>query len=48
MTEAILVLAAVLDRFRLQPLPGAAFPEAQPQITLRPARVPLLLRRRWE
>ncbi|KAL4425407.1 hypothetical protein ABPG75_009423 [Micractinium tetrahymenae] len=48
MTEAILVLAAVLDRFRLHPLPGAAFPEAQPQITLRPASVPLLLRRRWE
>lgn len=48
MTEAILVLATVLDRFRLQPLPGAAFPEAQPQITLRPASVPLLLRRRWD
>lgn len=46
MMEAVLVLAAVLQRYRLQPLPGAAFPTAQPQITLRPEAVRLLLRRR--
>ena len=44
--EAVLVLAAVLQRFRVQPLPGAAFPAARPQITLRPDAVRLLLRRR--
>ena len=27
---------------------GATFPAAQPQITLRPASVRLLLRRRWD
>lgn len=46
MMEAVLVLAAVLRSWRLQPLPGASFPDAQPQITLRPAEVRLLLRRR--
>jgi hypothetical protein len=46
MMEAVLVLASVLQQYQLQPLPGAAFPEAQPQITLRPAAVRLLLRRR--
>ncbi|PRW32625.1 cytochrome p450 isoform A [Chlorella sorokiniana] len=49
MMEAVLVLAAVLRSWRLEPLPGAKFPAAQPQITLRPAEVRLLLRRRlWQ
>lgn len=46
MMEAVLVLAAVLRSWRLEPLPGATFPAAQPQITLRPAEVRLVLRRR--
>lgn len=46
MLESVLVLAAVLQRVRLAPLPGAAFPAAAPQITLRPEAVRLLLRRR--
>lgn len=46
MMEAVLVLAAVLRHWRLEPLPGATFPAPQPQITLRPNAVRLLLRRR--
>lgn len=46
MLEAVLVLGAVARRFRLRPLPGAAFPAPVPQVTLRPDAVRLLLRRR--
>ncbi len=46
MMEAVLVMAAVLRSWCLEPLPGASFPAALPQITLRPAEVRLLLRRR--
>lgn len=47
MMEAILVLASVLQRFKLSPArPGAEFPKPKPLITLRPEAVPLLLTRR--
>jgi hypothetical protein len=46
MMEAVLVLAAVLQRYEVRPLPGAAFPAAKPQITLRPESARLLLRKR--
>ena len=46
MMEAVLVLGTVLQAYRLEPLPGAAFPTPQPQITLRPDSVRLLLRKR--
>ncbi len=46
MMEAVLVLATVLARYQLDPLPGASFPQPVPQITLRPACVRLLLRKR--
>lgn len=46
MMEAVLVLAQIVQQYQLRPLPGAAFPQPQPQITLRPDRVRLLLRRR--
>lgn len=43
MLENVLVLAAILQKFRLRPLPGAAFPPAEPRITLRPSRFDLVL-----
>ncbi len=43
MLEAVVVLASVLQRFRLAPVPGAAFPAAEPRITLRPAAVELIV-----
>ncbi len=43
MLEAVVVLASVLQRFRLAPVPGAAFPAAEPRITLRPAAVDLIV-----
>ncbi|EFN57207.1 hypothetical protein CHLNCDRAFT_51282 [Chlorella variabilis] len=46
MLEAVLVVASILQQYRLEPLPGAPFPAARPQITLRPDSVRLLLRRR--
>lgn len=46
MMEAVLVMAAVLQRFRLVPLPGAGMAEAEPRITLRPKAVKLILRQR--
>ena len=46
MLEAVLVLALVLAAVWLEPLPGAPFPAAAPQITLRPAAVRLRVRRR--
>ena len=40
MTEAVLMLAAILQRFRLSPGgPGGRFPQADPRITLRPKDV---------
>jgi len=42
MMEAILVVAAILQRFELTPAPGApAFPAAKPLLTLRPDAVRL-------
>ena len=49
MTEAVLVLAAVLQRFELCPVLGSkqgALPEAEPRITLRPKQVRIMLRGR--
>jgi cytochrome P450 len=48
MTEAVLVLAMMLQRYELQPVtPAAGFPRPKPMLTLRPEAVPLrLLRRR--
>lgn len=49
MTEAVLVLAALLQRFELCPVPGSkkgAMPEAEPRITLRPKEVRIMLRAR--
>lgn len=43
MMENVLVLAAILQRFRLRPLPGAVFPQAEPRITLRPSRFDLVM-----
>ncbi len=43
MLEAVVVLASVLQRFRLAPVPSAAFPAAEPRITLRPAAVDLIV-----
>jgi hypothetical protein len=45
--EAVLVLASILQRYRLVPLDRGLFPLAEPRITLRPAAVRLrLLNRR--
>ena len=44
--EALIVLAAVLQHFEVQPLPGTDFPAAEPRITLRPGPVKLFLRPR--
>jgi len=42
MMEAMLVVAAVLQRYQLSPpSPGAPFPQPKPLITLRPEAVPL-------
>ena len=42
MTEAVLVLAMLLQRYELQPLsPAAGFPRPKPLLTLRPEGVPL-------
>jgi hypothetical protein len=42
MTEAVLVLAMLLQRYELQPVsPAAGFPRAKPMLTLRPEGVPL-------
>ena len=46
MLEAVVILASILQRFRLSPLPGAAFPAAEPRITLRPAVVELVVDQR--
>lgn len=46
MMENVLVMAAILQRFKLEPLPGAAFPPSEPRITLRPSRFDLVLRKR--
>ena len=47
MMEAILVVASVVQQYRLRPSnPGAAFPLPKPLITLRPESVPLLITRR--
>ena len=43
MMEALLVLAAILQRVQLRTVPGEAFPSADPRITLRPAKVPLFI-----
>ena len=45
-TEALVVLAAVLQQVELQPLPWRSFPAAQPRITLRPGHVKLFLKPR--
>ena len=41
--EATTVLRAVLRKFYLAPVPGAAFPGPVAQITLRPENVELIL-----
>ena len=48
MMEAVLVLAAILQKFELKKLPGwkGRFPVAEPKITLRPQQVKVLLRAR--
>ncbi len=46
MMEALIVLAAVLQRFEVLPLPGRQFPAAEPRITLRPGPVKLFLKPR--
>ena len=43
MLEAVMVLASVLQRFKLSPVPGAASPAAEPRITLRPSAVELVV-----
>ncbi|CAK0782573.1 hypothetical protein CVIRNUC_005785 [Coccomyxa viridis] len=43
MMEALLVLAAILQRVQLRTVPGEGFPSADPRITLRPAKVPLFI-----
>jgi cytochrome P450 len=50
MTEAVLVLAMMLQRYELPPVtPTAGFPRAKPLLTLRPEAVSLrLLRRRTQ
>jgi len=45
MMEALLVLACILQKVQLSPVPGNAFPSADPRITLRPSEVPLLIDR---
>lgn len=45
MMENVLVLAAILQKFRLRPLPGAPFPPAEPRITLRSSRFDLVLQK---
>ena len=46
MMEAMLVLAAALQKFEFGVASEQAFPEATPRITLRPAAVELVLRPR--
>lgn len=46
MMEAVLAVAQILQQYQLKPLPGTAFPQPQPQITLRPDQVRLMLRKR--
>jgi len=41
MMEAILVVAALLQRYELRPAPGGAFPAPKALLTLRPEGVPL-------
>lgn len=41
MVEAVLVLAALLQRYELAPAPGAGFPRPKALLTLRPDGVPL-------
>lgn len=49
MTEAVLVLALLLQRYELQPVSRAAgFPRPQPMLTLRPEAVPLRVVRRQQ
>jgi cytochrome P450 len=47
MTEAILIVAMLLQRYELQPMtPAAGFPRPKPMLTLRPEAVPLRITRR--
>ncbi|KAG1680799.1 hypothetical protein FOA52_008132 [Chlamydomonas sp. UWO 241] len=47
MMEAILVIASLVQRYRLSPSPDSpGFPEPKPMITLRPEAVPLSISRR--
>jgi hypothetical protein len=49
MTEAVLVLALMLQRYELQPVSRAAgFPRPKPMLTLRPEAVPLRVVRRQQ
>eukprot|EP00775_Hariotina_reticulata_P008971 gene8971-9146_t len=42
MTEAVIILAMLLQRYELKPVtPAAGFPRAKPMLTLRPEAVPL-------
>lgn len=46
MMEAILVVAALLQRYELRPPPSAGFPRPKALLTLRPEGVPLTVARR--
>jgi hypothetical protein len=46
MVEAVLVLAALLQRYELRPPPSGAFPRPRAMLTLRPEGVPLAVARR--
>lgn len=46
--ETVLVLATVLQKVQMRPLPGAHFPPAEPRITLRPGSFDLILSRRQD
>lgn len=43
MMEAVLVLAAVVQKFQLQPVDGVMFPTPSPILTLRPDAVTVRL-----
>lgn len=46
MIEAVLVVAALLQRYELRPPPNGAFPRPKALLTLRPDAVPLTVARR--
>jgi len=46
MMEAVLVMASILQKYKLIALPGSNAPTPVPRITLRPSEVRLIMRRR--